>query len=63
MMGEDGSRMPLGKVWESTRLVLPESRAWTDRLTRKRYKEGAIALAELLATLPVALLESARPSL
>ncbi len=35
LMGEDGSRMPLGDVWESTTLIVPAElgRGWTDRLT------------------------------
>ena len=59
MMGEDGSRIPVGEAWESTALTLPAGR-WTDRLTGKTFESngGALPLAEVLGTLPVALLES-----
>ncbi len=59
MMGEGGSRMPVGETWESTSLTLPAG-GWTDRLTGRTFESngGALPLAELFGTLPVALLES-----
>ena len=59
MMGEDGSRMPVGETWESTSLTLPAG-GWTDRLTGKTFElnGGSLPLAKLFGTLPVALLEA-----
>ncbi len=59
LMGEDGSRMPVGETWESTSLTLPAG-GWTDRLTGKTFEANgdSLPLAELFRTLPVALLEA-----
>jgi (1->4)-alpha-D-glucan 1-alpha-D-glucosylmutase len=62
LMDSEGDRMPIGTVWESTSIVLPQelqSQAWHDLLTDRRGSSGAgtLALADLFATLPVALLE------
>ncbi len=66
LMGEDGSRPPLGEVWESTSLVLPADlgKVWTDRLTgqkveaRQTSSDQVLPLAEVFRALPLALLES-----
>jgi (1->4)-alpha-D-glucan 1-alpha-D-glucosylmutase len=70
LMGEDGTRMPLGEAWESTNLVIPTDlgTGWSDRLTGKVVKARgslsgrSIPLAGVLDVLPVALLESASSS-
>ncbi|MFO8075361.1 MAG: hypothetical protein R6T85_04505, partial [Egibacteraceae bacterium] len=51
---------PIGEAWGDTTLVLPErlAGAWVDALTGQRHRPdgGRLQLADLLATLPVALL-------
>ncbi|MQS11722.1 malto-oligosyltrehalose synthase [Streptomyces kaniharaensis] len=42
--------------WRGTVLELPEGGPWTDELTLRTYPAGALPVAELLATHPVALL-------
>jgi (1->4)-alpha-D-glucan 1-alpha-D-glucosylmutase len=44
--------------WGDTSLALPDG-SWTDRLTGRRLS-GSVALADLYADLPVALLEKTR---
>jgi (1->4)-alpha-D-glucan 1-alpha-D-glucosylmutase len=48
--------MGLGGDWAGTTLMLPEGR-WIDALDGQRTFEGSVAVAELLAPFPVAVLE------
>ncbi|MEV0533220.1 malto-oligosyltrehalose synthase [Kitasatospora sp. NPDC050463] len=54
------TRLPYGLAraggWQDTDLDLPAGGAWTDELTGRRFAAGPVTVAELLATLPVALL-------
>jgi (1->4)-alpha-D-glucan 1-alpha-D-glucosylmutase len=64
LMGASGELLPVGKVWESTAVVLPEeieSTGWHDLLTDRRgsANERTLPLAEVFATLPIALIELA----
>jgi (1->4)-alpha-D-glucan 1-alpha-D-glucosylmutase len=62
LMGDDGSRMPVGDAWESTRLIVPDGCGWPwhDQLTSKVIDPSGdgLPLAKVFCTLPVALLES-----
>ncbi|MER7754095.1 malto-oligosyltrehalose synthase [Kitasatospora sp. NPDC097643] len=54
------TRLPYGLAraggWRNTVLELPAGKPWTDELTERSYPAGALPVAELLATYPVALL-------
>lgn len=53
----DGGRFsPVGRIWADTDLTLPGAAEWTDVLTGSTVSGGHVAAAEVLATLPVALL-------
>jgi (1->4)-alpha-D-glucan 1-alpha-D-glucosylmutase len=58
------ARPPLGEVWADTRIVLPSPTTYRDVLTgviresRPASKGARLAVADLFATLPVAVLES-----
>jgi (1->4)-alpha-D-glucan 1-alpha-D-glucosylmutase len=56
----DPPALPLGKVWGDTRLTLPDGmagRTWRNVFTGEtvQSRDGTLALAEVLATFPVAL--------
>ncbi len=53
----DGGRFsPVGRIWADTDLLLPDGGPWTDALTGATVSGGHVPAAEVLATLPVALL-------
>jgi (1->4)-alpha-D-glucan 1-alpha-D-glucosylmutase len=57
--GLSGGEWPLGELWGEARLQLPTGR-FHNLLTGESW-EGSVALAELLAHFPAALLEAAQP--
>jgi len=49
---------PLGEVWKDTQFALPDSKPWHDVFTGREYSGETVAMSDLFAELPFAVLRS-----